>query len=222
MNEIIRLEKISYGYRKSDFHIQELSLNFFCGETVVLTGHNGSGKTTLSKLMIGILKPEKGDVFIDKVNIKKSTLAQNAKKVGYLFQNPERQLFCSSVREEILFSLRQTGLKDDEADLKMEELLDKFNMGGIKDSYPLKLSGGEKQRLALLTIFAMQPRYYILDEPSKGLDKNNRQILMQILREIKGQGMGFCIVTHDKELVECLADRRIVMEKGRVLTDEKT
>jgi len=221
MRKAISLERVSFGYKKTAFHIDDLSLDFYCGETAVLTGRNGSGKTTLSKLMIGILKPDKGDIFIDGSNIKKHSLAQNAKSAGYLFQNPERQLFCNTVLEEIIFSLRQTGLDEPAARIRAEELLKQFSMEDKAASYPLKLSGGEKQRLALLTVLAMEPKYYILDEPSSGIDRDNKQILTDMLNRLKAAGAGLCIITHDEELIESLADRKISMEKGRVVRDEK-
>jgi len=242
MNEMIRLDNVSFGYKKAAstvktaFYLSEITLDLFRGEAVVLAGRNGSGKTTLSKLMIGIFKPDKGDVFVDGYNLKKRTLAQTAKSAGYLFQNPERQLFCNTVLEEVMFSLRHTGIYQKDADQdavqpalaeasaieKAKSLLAQFSLSEKEASYPLKLSGGEKQRLALLTILAMELEYYILDEPSKGLDEGNREILIEILAGLKRAGKGLCIITHDAALAGSLADRRILMEKGRVVRDEKT
>jgi energy-coupling factor transport system ATP-binding protein len=221
MQKAISLAHVGFGYKKTSFLIEDLSLDFFLGETAVLTGRNGSGKTTLSKLMIGILKPDKGDIFIDGNNIKKRSLAENAKTAGYLFQNPERQLFCNTVLEEVAFSLKQKGFDEAAAGERALELLGEFSMEDKADAHPMKLSGGEKQRLALLAVFAMEPKYYILDEPSSGIDRENRQKLFQMLRRLKTTGAGLCIITHDGELTEALADRIVRMEKGRVVRDEK-
>lgn len=222
MNEMIRISNLSFGYKKTSFCLENINIDFNRGETAVLMGRNGSGKTTLSKLMIGMLEPDTGDVLLQGRNLKKNTLAQTAKSVGYLFQNPERQFFCSTALEEVMFSLRNTCPDEECAKKTARELLAEFSIEKKEDSFPLTLSEGEKRRLALLTVFAMKPSYYILDEPSIGLDKDNKQELVEILLGLKQKGFGLCIITHDAQLVKKLADRQIVLEKGRVTRDEKT
>lgn len=216
----IRLEEVSFGYIKTCLQISNVTLEFNCGTIAMLTGKNGSGKTTLSKLMMGILKPQKGSILVDGQDICKQNLADTAKKTGYLFQNPERQLFCTSVLEEIAFSFRQRGQDEDTSMENAKELLKRFSMAGKAGEYPLRLSGGEKQRLALLCVFALKPKYYILDEPSSGIDRDNKEILMGMLRNLKAEGAGICIITHDKMLINNLSDRVITMEKGQVINDE--
>jgi energy-coupling factor transport system ATP-binding protein len=219
MKAYIDLEDINFTYKKTRFSIDGLSLKLYGGQTAVITGGNGSGKTTLSKIMMGIIRPDGGAVAVDGRDIKKSRLAETAARIGYLFQNPERQLFCSTALEEIAFSLAHRGESKETAAVKADALLARFSMETKANDFPLKLSRGEKQRLALLAVFAMRPRYYILDEPSAGIDEGNKQKLIEMLGEIEESGAGMCIITHDKELIK-LADRVITMDGGRVVRDE--
>ena len=217
MNDFITLEDISYTYKKTGFAVRRVSLSLRLGETAVLVGSNGSGKTTLMKLLMGILTPDNGSVCIDGEDTKKKRLPYTAKKVGYLFQNPERQLFCASAKEEIMFSLKHRGIDDNTADKEAERLLAHFSMSDRAGDYPLKLSRGEKQRLALMAVLAMQPKYYILDEPSSGIDKENKEKLIAMLSELKADGAGMCIISHDKALINRMADRVITMKDGAIV-----
>lgn len=221
MNEYIRLSGVSFCYPETRFKIRDVSLALHGGQIAVITGKNGSGKTTLGKLMMGILKAQQGDIFVKGQNLKEYSLAQTAKSVGYLFQNPERQLFCISAKEEIMFSLRQTGIDEKTAQQKTQEFLQKFSLEDKAMDFPLKLSVGEKQRLALLSIFALEPGFYILDEPTRGIDSENIQKLFVILNRLKRKGAGLCLITHSTYLAESLADRIIIMENGKVIKDEK-
>ena len=222
MSAYISLCGVSYSYKRTPFSIKDVSLGLHRGETTVIAGRNGSGKTTLSKLIMGILRADAGDITVDGQNIEKMRLPEMAKHIGYLFQNPDRQLFCASVLEEITFSLRQKDLDKETAAETANDLLKRFSIHDKADDYPLKLSRGEKQRLALLAVFALQPGYYILDEPSSGIDMENKEKLIAMLNAYKQQGAGLCIITHDKLLIDRLADRVVTMADGRILSDEKT
>ena len=201
----IRLENVSFDYQNKGFRINDVTLGLDLGSITVLCGKNGSGKTTLSKLMMGILKPCTGHVLVNGSNIEKQSLAKTAKDVGYLFQNPERQLFCLTVLDEIAFSLKYNREDARQSHQKAKELLERFFMSDKANEYPLRLSGGEKQRLALLAVFAIKPKFFILDEPTTGLDKQNKDRLFAILKDFKAQGAGICIITHDKTLIERLS-----------------
>lgn len=213
MSAYIELKGVSFGYKKTGFSIKDVSLELYKGRAAALTGCNGSGKTTLGKLIMGILKPDSGSLLVDGQDIRKLRLYETARKIGYLFQNPERQLFCATALEEIAFSLRHGGTGDG-AEQQALKLLTRFSMQERKDDFPLKLSRGEKQRLALLSVFAMEPPYYILDEPTAGLDEENRRELIAMLEEIKSGGAGILIITHDRALIERVADSVITMTGG--------
>jgi energy-coupling factor transport system ATP-binding protein len=217
MNDYITLKDISYTYKKTGFAVRNVSLSLRLGETTVLVGSNGSGKTTLMKLLMGILTPDSGCVCIAGEDTKKKRLSDTAKKIGYLFQNPERQLFCASAKEEIMFSLKHRGVDEAAASKEAARLLAHFSMADRADDYPLKLSRGEKQRLALMAVLAMQPKYYILDEPSSGIDRENKDRLIAMLSELKANGAGMCIISHDRSLIDRVADRVITMKDGAIV-----
>lgn len=212
----IELSGINFGYKKTGFSINDVSLELYKGQIAALTGINGSGKTTVGKLIMGILKPDSGSLRIDGKDAAKMRLPETARRIGYLFQNPERQLFCATALEEIKFSLQHKGEDEQAAHRRALELLCRFSMQDRSGDYPLKLSRGEKQRLALLSVFAMDTPYYILDEPTAGLDEENRLTLLKMLEEIKESGAGLCIITHDKALIERSADKVITMTQGRI------
>lgn len=222
MKEFIALNNISFGYKKTKFRINNLSLKLYTGEAVILAGKNGSGKTTLSKIIMTILKAEHGEVYINGESTANRPLAEIAKSIGYLFQQPERQLFNTTALEEITFSLNQNGQNKEESIKAARGLLKKFDLENKEKEYPLKLSKGEKQRLALAAIFAMKPKYYILDEPFSGLDNENKQILIRLLNELKEGGAGLLIITHDKKIISSLGERIITMDEGGVQKDEKS
>ena len=222
MKNFVELKKVNYKYEKTGFEISDVSLKLNKGECAILRGSNGSGKTTLGKLIMGIIKPDSGSVYVGGQDIRKNKLYENAKNISYLFQNPDRHFFCTTAKEEIEFSLLHNGNSEDEADKKATELLERFNMADKADSFPLKLSGGEKQRLALLTVFAVNPSYYILDEPSSGIDADIKNSLIDMLIQIKQTGSGLLIITHDKTMTNQLADRVITMSGGKAAGDETT
>jgi energy-coupling factor transporter ATP-binding protein EcfA2 len=124
--------------------------------------------------------------------------------------------------EEIAFSLKHRGESEQDAAVHARELLERFSMQDMEEGFPLKFSRGEKQRLAMLAILAMKPIFYILDEPTSGIDEENKRKLIGMLRNVKNEGAGLCIITHDKELIEELSDRVITMENGSVIHDENT
>lgn len=216
--DTISLENVSYQYSKTFFRVENVSLKLEKSQTTVITGHNGSGKTTLAKLIMGILLPEQGKVCYGNKDAIKMRLFERAIHIGYCFQEPDKQLFCATALEEVMFSLRLRGLNEDQAEENARELLQRFSLLEKTDAFPLKMSAGEKRRLALAAIFAIQPDYYILDEPTIGIDAENKGKLIEYLTEIKQKGAGLIIITHDSRLIKTLADRIITMEKGQ--TDE--
>lgn len=221
MKPFIELKNVYYRYKKTGFEITDMSLELYKGQFTILRGRNGSGKTTLSKLIMGIIEAQSGSIILDGQDIRRNKLSDNARKIGYLFQNPDRHFFCSTAKEEIIFSLLHNGCNESQAEAKANELLEHFGLADKANSFPLKLSGGEKQRLALLAVFAINPPFYILDEPSSGIDKGMKSSVIEMLKQIKNSGSGLCIITHDKTITQQLADRVITVDAGRVIADEK-
>lgn len=223
MNDLtyIELEHVSFHYVQGKEIIKNVNIAFKQNEFTAIVGPNGSGKTTIGKLMMGILKPTSGNVFIYGEDSRNMTLGQIGKRVGYLFQNPERQIFAPTVKEEIAFPVEFKGHPKGEVDKKVEEILQFFHLDHLKDSFPFTLSHGEKQRVALAGIFINSLPYFILDEPTTGLDMERKKILSQILQKFKKQGIGMAVISHDLSFVYEHADRIIEISRGEIIGDRR-
>lgn len=221
MHKYIELKDVCYKYKRSTFELKNISVSFFEGEFTAIVGRNGSGKTTLGKVMAGVLHPDKGEMLICGQDSRDFKLHEFGKKIGYAFQNPDRQLFTNSCFEEVTFPLRLSGMDKEQINLKAEGLLHRFDLIHRKDFLPIRLSRGEKQRLALASILALEPKFLILDEPTTGLDRDRRDMLYKLLNDFKLQGIGMAVITHDLTFVKKCADRIITMSGGEVIGDKK-
>lgn len=213
---LIELKDIGYKYPRTGFAVDIPTLVLDSEQTVAIVGDNGSGKTTLSKIIMGIIRPDRGQVVVDGVNIIGNRLYETARDIGYLFQNPDRHLICTSAMDEIVFALRYRGVDDDEARGSARQLLEEFSMLHLMDEYPLHFSRGEKQRLAIMSILAMEPRYLIMDEPTCSIDSDTKSTLIDTLEYIRGQGIGLCYITHDQDMIQ-IADTVLTMSDGEVV-----
>ncbi|MFZ5974002.1 MAG: energy-coupling factor ABC transporter ATP-binding protein [Bacillota bacterium] len=218
----IELQDVCYRYPGGSFSVENISLAFDVSRITAIVGQNGSGKTTLGKLMAGILKPQSGEILLCGADTKKMALHDFGKKIGYLFQNPERQIFAQTVEEEITFSQELLGVPPEKAKEKCDTLLKAFHLEHLRDALPLKLSRGEKQRLVIAAIFTNEPGFLLLDEPSTALDRERKEVLYEMLRDLREKGIGITVITHDDGFVERYAQRVITMEEGRVIRDECT
>lgn len=217
----IELKEIEFQYENGKKVFNNFSLNIDKDKITALTGPNGSGKTTLGKLMIGILKPKKGQVCIFNKATNEMTLSEIGSKIGYLFQNPEKQFFTNSVYDELSFVLKTKGYEEEYIKDKVEEMLELFQLKGLEGTFPFLLSQGEKQRLAIAAILINEPQYLILDEPTTGLDNRRREILLAILKKLKDRGIGMTIISHDDEFIERIADRLIGINRGEIEYDKR-
>lgn len=217
----IELKEIEFQYENGKKVFNNFSLNIDKDKITALTGPNGSGKTTLGKLMIGILKPKKGQVCIFNKDTNEMTLSEIGSKIGYLFQNPEKQFFTNSVYDELSFVLKTKGYEEEYIKDKVEEMLELFQLKGLEGTFPFLLSQGEKQRLAIAAILINEPQYLILDEPTTGLDNRRREILLAILKKLKDRGIGMTIISHDDEFIERIADRLIGINRGEIEYDKR-
>jgi energy-coupling factor transporter ATP-binding protein EcfA2 len=218
---IINVEKLWYVYPQGPTALKKISLEVGEGEFLAIMGRNASGKTTLVKHFNGLLKPTRGMVSVDDTDTRKATVAELASKVGFVFQNPNDHLFADTVEEEIGFTLRNQGLKGEETKPRVDEMLQRFSLGDYRNQYPRSLSGGEKQRVALASVLAIQPRILILDEPTRGMEYRLKSDLMSFLREYTSQGNTVILVTHDVETVAEHADRVILLSEGEIVVDGK-
>ncbi len=215
--EYLKLEEVSYSYQQGSFRLKGISHTFFKGEFVAITGPNGSGKTTLGKIMTGILKPDRGKVTIDGLDSKTLSLGRIGKLVGYLFQQPERQLFTPSVAEEVGFALTFMGEERESVKSRVDQILKNFSLEGLRNQSPYKLSAGEKQRLALAAVIINKPRFLILDEPTNGLDPVRKKKLAAVLKELQRDNIGLAVISHDQAFITANADRVITMAGGEII-----
>ncbi len=215
-------ENLGYTYPGNRQAVmQKINLCFKPGEIVALVGDNGCGKTTLTKLLVGILRPSTGCVCLGGNDIRKMSLAEIGRQIGYVFQNPSQQLFCTSVENEVAYGLTNMGLSQEEIESRINYYLDYFELSGYRKNFPQNLSQGEKQRLMLAAILAAHPRYVILDEPTAGLDPYRRELLGDYLLRIKADGYGVIFVSHQTKFIETYADWVIRLEDGRAIEDQR-
>jgi len=197
--------------------LKGISLRISRGEFIAVMGRNASGKTTLVKHFNGLLKPLRGKVAVCGQDTRNATVAEIARHVGYVFQNPNDHLFADTVAEEIAFTLKNLGFKD--IGLRVEETLARFNLTRYKDQYPRFLSGGEKQRVALASVLAARPQVLVLDEPTRGMDQGLKNDLMQFLNNYRNSGNTVILVTHDVETAAAHAERVILLSEGNIVVD---
>jgi len=216
---MIEIENLWHAYPEGLTALKNVSLRICEGEFVAIMGRNASGKTTLVKHINGLLKPTKGKVTVAGVDTKRATIAELARKVGFVFQNPNDHLFADTVEEEIAFALKNLGYKGGEITSRVDEMLEMFALKGYRRQYPRSLSGGEKQRVALASVIATHPRVLILDEPTRGMEYRLKRELMSFLEEYRERGNTVILVTHDVETVAEHADRVILLGEGRVVVD---
>lgn len=213
---MIVLENVSFCYTAANWILKQVNLEIDNGSCTFVVGPNGGGKTTLGKLMAGILKPTCGDVYLDQDNTKNLELYQVGTKVGYLFQEPERQIFAATVRDELAFAMDLQGMEKGEINRRVEAALEQFQLKEVEHAFPFQLSRGEKQRLALAAILMNQPSFLILDEPTTGLDVERKKILSGVIRQLKEQGIGMVIISHDEKFIQNHADRILRVAGGEV------
>ncbi|MBO6247132.1 MAG: energy-coupling factor transporter ATPase [Anaerovibrio sp.] len=221
----IELKNISYTYMpKTPFEhlaLDDISITIPEGKITAIAGHTGSGKSTLIQHFNGLLKPNKGTILVDGVDIgKKNTEAKAARrKVGIVFQYPEYQLFEETIAKDIAFGPRNIGCSEDETQERVKQAMDFVNLD--YDNYahrsPFQLSGGQKRRAAIAGILALQPKYLVLDEPTAGLDPKGRESLMEKFRRLhKEKGTTIVLISHNMDNIASYADNVIILNKGKV------
>lgn len=223
---MINLNNISFKY-KSIPALFDISISIDKGEAVALIGPNGSGKSTFLKLINGLVYPENGTYLFDTQEINEKVLQESKfskffhKKLGFVFQNTEAQLFCSTVYEEIAFGPRQMGFSDEEAEKRVSDCLKLLNIEELRDRAPYNLSGGEKKKVAIASVLALNPEVLVLDEPMNGLDPKTKRFLRELMIKLNVAGKTIICSTHDFEYVEGVFKRAIVFSKDHnIVRDE--
>jgi len=224
---MIELDNISFTY-KNKIALDNVNIHIKEGESIAIIGPNGSGKSTLLKLLNTIVFPSKGKYIFDKVEIDENALKDNKylklfhKRLGFVFQNSDTQLFCSTVFEEIAFGLMQMDLPESEINKRTQDCLNLLNIDKLKDEHPYNLSGGEKKRVAIASVLAMNPEVITLDEPMNGIDPKGKRFLRDLLIALNKSGKTIICATHDFEYIEGLFNRAIVFsEDHKIIRDDK-
>jgi len=209
---------LSFEYPNAGFRLSEV--NFVVGsvetvqpgEIVALTGPNGSGKTTLGKLLCGLLKPQSGAVLFGGEDTAGWSLGRRGQSVGYLFQEPARQLFAPTALEDLTFTQELAGVPPEVAAARALELLARFELAPLARRGTLTLSRGEQQRLAICGLLLNKPGALVLDEPTTGLDARRKEILADTMRECLAGGVSVLLISHDMAFVRANAQREVRME----------
>ena len=215
----LHVENLTFAYPGGDDVLVGLSLALEAGERVAVLGPNGAGKTTLMLHLIGILEAASGRIEIAGLPLGPDTVRQVRRRVGFVFQDPDDQLFMPTVREDVAFGPANFGIKPPELWERVERALDRVGAGHLVEATPHHLSGGERRRVSLATVLAMEPEILVLDEPSSNLDPAGRRELADVLA---GLEVTMVIVTHDLPFALELCPRSVVVNGGRVVADGAT
>ncbi len=216
---MIEAENVHYSYPSKVEALAGISLTIKDGEFVAIMGQNGAGKSTFVKHFNGLLKPSVGTVRIDGVETTKSSVASLARNVGFVFQNPDHQLFSETVEEEISFALKNFGFEQKVIEDRVTWALELLSLAQYRKTSPFLLSGGERKRVALASVLAWDPQTLILDEPTIGQDHDQKERLRQFILQMQTQKKTVVAVTHDVEFVAECNPRVVLMKEGKVVAD---
>jgi energy-coupling factor transport system ATP-binding protein len=212
----IEVQNVSFSYPGSVEALKDANLTIHKGDFVAIMGENGAGKTTLVKHFNGLLRPKSGKILVDGEDISSKTVAQLARKIGLVFQNPDDQLFEETVEKEISFALRNFGMDDELIEERVNWALNLLDIVEYRKKSPFTLSGGERKRVALASVLAWDPDILVLDEPTIGQDYGQKERLRHFLMQLGTQGKTVIIVTHDVEFVAESQPKIVLMSEGRV------
>jgi len=220
--KIIEVNDLEYTYPGNIKALDGITLDIQEGEFLAIIGQNGSGKTTLVKHFNGLLKPSKGEVRVAGEDTKRKPVSELGKIVGYVFQNPDHQIFADTVEEEVAFGPGNLGISKENISRFVEEALKDVDLEGYKKCDPFSLTKGERQRVAIASILAARPQVLILDEPTTGLDYRQQKSIMELLQNLNRKGHTIITITHSLWVVAEYAKRVLVLHKGKIILDDST
>ena len=215
----LELKNVSFQYPNGYTAVENVSMEFEKGEKVAIIGQNGAGKTTTVKLMNGLLRPTKGEVLVGGASTEKYTTAQIAKNVGYVFQNPDDQIFQDSIYKEIAFGLLKSRMEKAEIDKKVKEAAKLCGLENVLEEHPYNLSYSKRKFITIAAIIAMDPDVVILDEPTAEQDRGSTERLGEIMNWLTAKNKIVITITHDMEFVVKEFKRVIVMAKKQKRRD---
>ncbi|MEX0787978.1 MAG: ABC transporter ATP-binding protein [Anaerolineales bacterium] len=216
---VIQMEGLEYSYAGGHAALRGVDLTIHKGEMAAILGRNGAGKTTLVRHLIGLLQPDRGAVTVLGLDVARTPTHQLARQVGFCFQNPNHQLVAFKVREEIAFGLRAHDVDPTEIETRTLQALESVGMSAYREAEIFDLGKGQRQRLALASVLALEPSVLVIDEPTTGQDPTMAQEIFEILKRLNGAGTTILVVTHNLELAAAYCPRAMVMADGRVAFD---
>ena len=221
MDELLRFENISYSYDTKHLALNNVSVVFHRGERIAVMGGNGAGKSTLFLCCNGVIRPQKGRIVYKgrELSGSKKDIHALRQAVGLVFQDPDSQIIAAHVESEISFGPMNLRLPRDEVERRVEESLARMNLTGYRDHAPQYLSEGEKKRVSIADILAMQPEIILLDEPTASLDPENVDALERILDELHNAGITVVVSTHHVNFACRFAERAVIFAQGEIIAD---
>ena len=213
---MIEFQNVSFAYEKDRPVLRELSFRIGDGEAVGLIGANGAGKSTVMKLLLGLIAPTEGSILVDGIRVEKKSLPEIRRKLGFVLQNSDNQMFMPTVYEDMIFAPLNYGLSREKAERRVDTALERLGMQELKHRHNHRISGGEKRMAAIATILAMEPEAVLMDEPSSALDPCNRRRVINIIRELPQTKL---ITSHDLDMILDTCARVILLSGGRIVAD---
>ena len=216
-NVVVQVRGLYYTYPGGIKALKGVNLEVYQGEVLAMMGENGAGKTTLVKHFNGILKPTRGQVLVKGIDTRHASIAELSRIVGFVFQNPDHQLFADTVYEEVAFALRNFGYPEHVIESRVKWALNLMDLWKYRTRSPFSLSVGERKRLTIASVLAYDPEIIVLDEPTAGQDHLQKEKISEIIHLLRLMGKTVVIVTHDVEFVTEHVDRVAVMARGKIL-----
>lgn len=216
---IFSVQNLKHVYKDGTEALKNISLDISAGEYVLIIGQNGAGKSTLVKHFLNLLSPTEGNVKVNGINTKDLSVSELARKIGYVAQNPDNQIFNSTVGEEVSFALRNLKFSKDEIEQRTVDSLEAMGLLPFRNVHPLSLPKGDRARVVIAAILAMKPEIIIFDEPTTGQDYKGAQYILDISKQLHQMGKTIIVITHHLYLMPEYAERVIIMGKGTILLD---
>ena len=212
---MIEFQHVSFSYEKDRPVIEDLSFRIERGESVGLIGANGAGKSTVMKLLLGLISGE-GKIIVDGIEVNKASLSSVRRRLGFVLQNSDNQMFMPTVYEDMIFAPLNYGLSREEAERRVDAVLQQLGLQELKHRHNHRISGGEKRMAAIATILAMEPEVILMDEPSSALDPYNRRLVINTIRALPQTKL---ITSHDLDMILDTCRRVILLDRGRIVAD---
>lgn len=218
----LRVKGLNFSYTPSEPVLKDIHLNIYQDDFMAVAGHNGAGKTSLVKHLNGLIACKSGSIHFYEKEINTMTPAALSQSVGFVFQNPDHQIFENSVEREVSFGLSNRGFSKRRIKKRVDETIEYMGLSAVRNNHPFSLGKGLRQMLAVASIVVLKPEILIVDEPTTGLDLSGSQKIMDIIEKLHHNGTAIILISHDMELIKNYTNRLVVLDHGKIILDEKT